>query len=86
MAPLLIETIFISPRVNAKINQIHNLTSLDVEDACDHRISTRWGLNEEGVARLLLLGELESGRRIRVVLYPTAVAGEWNLATAFPVQ
>lgn len=90
MPRLVIDVIEVSQSVNAKVNQRHGLTVLEVEEAVEEalrrRSSTSMSPNEDGVLRLLLVGETEAGRKINVVLYPTPTAGTWNLATAFPVH
>ncbi len=86
VAPFVIDLILVSQRVNAKINQSHSLTALDVEDAVERRLSARMSPNQEGIPRLLLVGATANGRKIKVVLYPTEEVGTWNLATAFPVE
>lgn len=90
MPPLVIDVIRVSQHVNAKINQRHGLTALDVEEAVaealQRRSSASMTPNEAGVLRLLLVGETETGRKISVVLFPTRAAGTWDLGTAFPVH
>lgn len=86
MAAFEFEVIWVSSRVNEKINARHDLTVLDVEEACERRLGTpRWDTDEEGRVRLFVTGETDGGRKIRVILFPTEIWGEWNLATAYPV-
>lgn len=80
-----VDLIWVSERVNAKINQRHGLTALDVEDAVNRPLAATMSPNLEGVMRLLLVGTTSGGRKIKVVLYATEQVGTWNLATAFLV-
>lgn len=72
--------------MNAKINQLHGVNALDVEDASDNRQDSRWVINDAGQWRLMVKGRTSSGRLIGMVLWPTERDGEWNLATAFAVS
>lgn len=84
MGRFTVDVVIVSPVVNAKINQRHRLSTLDVEEAIENRTAARTDHNEEGSERLLLVGRTASGRQIRVVLYATEQPGTWRLATAFP--
>lgn len=70
VAGLKFDVIYVSPWVNAKINNLHGLSVLDVEDACENRTASRWDTNDEGKTRLLVKGETASGRAVDLVLYP----------------
>lgn len=80
------DEILVSASVNAKINQRHHLTRQDVEEVVARSEQARLSPNEDGVIRLLLVGVTASGRRVKVVLYPTERSGVWRLATAFMVR
>jgi len=83
---VIIDEVIISAHVNAKINAVHNIDRLDVDQAISRRSGTRWAMNEDGTPKLLMKGETDGGRQLRIVLYPTNMPGVWNLATAFPIR
>jgi hypothetical protein len=78
-----IREVYISPAMNAKINDPnHRLTADDVRHACLNRRHSRWVYDDERGWRLYVEGATEYGDRAIVVLYPTTEPGLWNLGTA----
>lgn len=82
MDSIRVAVVVISARVNAKINA-HGVSSVDVEAACEHLIGPRWSPDKNGTNRILALGKTDSGRTLKLVLYPAGDEGVWNLGTAY---
>lgn len=83
---MVIDDVYISPHVNSKINGTHDLDRTQVEEALANSWGHKMSPDRQGVMRMLCLGETASGQRVKMSLYPTAVPGQWNLGTAFPVS
>lgn len=77
----------ISPAMEAKLAQKHNVTPDDVRDACAAPIRASWDTDPQHGRRLLLTGRTREGKLLRVVLQPVDPAdGSWRLRTAFRAE
>lgn len=82
--PFVITDVDISAAMVAKINSKHGITVEDVEDACYGGVlGGSWHDDPRRGTRLLIRGVTESGRILRIVLYPIDVQRGWyRLGTA----